>query len=165
MTKKYWKDWQSKKDKTHQVEYWNYFLDTYRYSKWAIRIINGDKITDVQFHGDAVDITIERYDIEARLKADFEEAQSKVVSMTRKHGILLARVTDAESELSKAKNAIPAVETPLHDLNGNDTTVRELELKLKAAKDEYDEYDKRYKYNITEKERLEKELIAFNNEK
>lgn len=64
MTKKYWKDWQSKKDKTHQVEYWNDFLDTYRYSKWAINIINGDKIVDIQFHGEAVDITIERYDIE-----------------------------------------------------------------------------------------------------
>ena len=59
MTKKYWKDWQSKKDKTRQVEYWNYFLDMYRYSKWAINIINGDKIVDIQFHGEAVDIIVD----------------------------------------------------------------------------------------------------------
>lgn len=64
MTKKYWKDWQSKKDKTRQVEYWAYFRDIYRYRKWARSIMNGDKITDVQFHGDAVDITIERYNFE-----------------------------------------------------------------------------------------------------
>lgn len=188
---------------------------------------------------------VKRYDFEAKLKVDYEEAQSKVISMTRKHGILSSRVTDAQNILDDAQKAKQTCETELYNLkaqrdsyavkveqakaeleeyqqesktaadqlegkfrnrsltttlqetfekmtsvfttkeatyekmqkklneyderihtyeetlNSKETTIHELELKLETAKNEFAEYDERYRHNEAEKARLEKELMTL----
>lgn len=122
---------------------------------------------------------VKQYDKEAKLKMGLEEARSKVISMTRKHGILSKRVADAEAALTEAQKAKQACENGWHilkvksdlyekqkvkleeALNGKETAIHELELKLEAAKNEFTEYDKRYRFNQEEQARLEKELMEL----
>ena len=102
-------------------------------------------------HVDSFAEKVKKYDVEAKLKKNLEEAQAKVISMSRKHSILSAKVADAETALNAAQKA-------------DEATIHELEFKLETVKNEFAEFDKRYRYNEAEKARLEKELMELQGE-
>lgn len=97
-------------------------------------IVDLDKISKLtDFYKEAV----ERYDIHAKRKVDYEEARSKVISMTRKHGILSTRVLDAEAALLDAHKARQLRAEELQDL----TARREhLACQAEQANAELEEY-------------------------
>lgn len=61
MTKKYWTDWQKRSRDTTQIM--RYSGEHGKGIAWSMPILdwlNGDKILSLAFHGDAVDIVVER---------------------------------------------------------------------------------------------------------
>ena len=67
MTKKFWNDWQKRANKTDNI--WMFSLyKGFKRNTWSTPIFsvldelrNGDKIVKIHFHGDAVDLVIERH--------------------------------------------------------------------------------------------------------
>ncbi|MBQ3944915.1 MAG: hypothetical protein II670_04810 [Alphaproteobacteria bacterium] len=75
MTKKYWADWQKRSCDTTQIM--RYFGGHGKGMAWSVPILdllNGDIILSLSFHGDAVDIVVERprMDNEYRMHFDNE---------------------------------------------------------------------------------------------
>ena len=90
-------------------------------------IVDLDKISKlIDFYKEAV----EQYDIHVKRKVDYEEARSKVISMTRKHGILSTRVSDAEAALLDAHKDRRSRAEELHNL-----TARREQLSCQAGQD------------------------------
>lgn len=96
-------------------------------------IVDLDKLIQ---HVDSFAKRVEKYDNEAKLAKDFKEAQLKIISMSRKHGILLKRVADGKSVLDEAQKSKQAYETELQNLNKQR---EELEFQSEQAKAELDE--------------------------
>lgn len=68
MTKKFWNDWQKRADETDNIWLFSLYNGVKR-NTWSIPIFsvlsefrNGDKIVNIHFHGDAVDLIIERHE-------------------------------------------------------------------------------------------------------
>lgn len=62
MTKKYWNDWQKRIGETKNIyKFWNTYNGGKRLScSGILSEFSGDNILSVNFHGDAVDLIIER---------------------------------------------------------------------------------------------------------
>ena len=62
MTKKFWKDWQNRIGETKGIKL-NYCVFNKNNARcyWHSALGNEDKILKASFHGDAVDLTIERH--------------------------------------------------------------------------------------------------------
>ena len=73
MTKKYWVDWQKRSCDTTQIM--RYSGEHGKGIAWSMPILdwlNGDKILSLAFHGDAVDIVVERPRIDTEYHIHFD---------------------------------------------------------------------------------------------
>lgn len=73
MTKKYWADWQKRSCDTTQIM--RYTGGHGKGMAWSMPILdwlNGDKILSLAFHGDAVDIMVERPRMDAEYHIHFD---------------------------------------------------------------------------------------------
>ncbi len=63
MTKKYWNDWQKRIGETKNIyKFWFYNDGVKRKSfKGELNALAGDKVSKAYFHGDAVDLVIEKW--------------------------------------------------------------------------------------------------------
>lgn len=84
---------------------------------------------------------VAEYDHRESLRVGLEEAKSKVVSMTRKHGILSERITKEKSELERVQTAYHSVVDNLAHIR----TVRgEHAVKVEQSKRDLEEFQKDY---------------------
>ena len=63
MTKKFWNDWQKRVGETKNIYLFLIYPDGYRHMRYSgiLNECNGDVLLKANFHGDAVDLTIERH--------------------------------------------------------------------------------------------------------
>lgn len=63
MTKKFWNDWQKRIGETKNIYLFWIHPDGYRRKRYGgvLSALNGDVLLKANFHGDAVDLTIERH--------------------------------------------------------------------------------------------------------
>lgn len=80
---------------------------------------------------------VETYDKRARLHIDYEEARSKLISMSRKHGILKARLDEINSKLESAKQELRTV---VAELNKNDVKSKQLAEQIKTAEEDLEHF-------------------------
>ena len=63
MTKKYWNDWQKRVDQTKDIYLFIIYSDGYKHKRFGgmLSHLYGDRLLKADFHGDAVDLIIERW--------------------------------------------------------------------------------------------------------
>ena len=61
MTKKFWKDWQNRIGETEDIKLRFCVFNKNNVRCYCHSVLYGDKILDASFHGDAVDLVIERH--------------------------------------------------------------------------------------------------------
>lgn len=80
---------------------------------------------------------VEKYDNYIALKVNFEEAQAKVISMTRKHSILAERIVECEKELESTKKELEVTQQNIASLKSR----REHHIsQVEQAKKDWEDY-------------------------